>query len=123
MDAAGGSMGQRVGNAAAVTDDVQTGIAGFQLLVDLHFHVVELNLHAIQQGIIIGSAGGNLVQRIDHFDNAVQNSLGQHQAQVAGGGVQSRGDECLRHAAGGRAAAPDQIAEPLDDDTAAQHIA
>ena len=62
VDTAGGGVGQRVGDAAAVTDDVQAGVAGFQLFADLHLHVVELDLHAVEQGIVVGGAGGHLVQ-------------------------------------------------------------
>ena len=51
-----------MGNAAAVTDDVQTGIAGFQLLVDFNFHVVELDLHTVQQRIVVCRAGSYLAQ-------------------------------------------------------------
>ena len=41
MDAAGGGMGQGVGNAAAVTDDVQTIVAALQILVHRYFHIVQ----------------------------------------------------------------------------------
>ena len=93
MHAAGGGMGQGVGDAAAVADDVQPGQGRFQVLADGNLHVVELDFHTVQKGIIVGGAGGNLIQRVDHFDDAVQNALGQHQAQIAGGGVQGGGDE------------------------------
>ena len=66
-----------MGDAAAVTDDVQTGITGLQLLVDLHFHVVELDFHTVQQRIIVGGAGGHLIQGVDHLNDAVQDALGQ----------------------------------------------
>ena len=62
MDTAGGGMGQGMGDATAVSDDVQTLVPGLQLLVDFHFHVVELDLHAVEQGIVVGGAGGHLVQ-------------------------------------------------------------
>ena len=32
-----------------------------------------------EQGVIIGGAGGDLIQRIDHLDDSVQNTLGHHQ--------------------------------------------
>ena len=123
MDAAGRGVGQGVGDAAAVADDVKAGIAGLQPVADLDFHVVELDLHAVEQGVVVGGAGGHLVQSVDHFDDAVQDALGQHQAQVAGGCLEGGGDEGLLHAAGSGTTAPDQIAEPLDDDAAAQHVA
>ena len=94
-----------------------------QILVQLHFHIVELNLHAVQQRIVVGRAGGDLVQGVDHLDNAVQDSLGNHQAQVPrrrrkGGHHEGPGD-----AAGRAALAPDQIPKPLDHDAAPQHVA
>ena len=123
MDAAGGSMGQGVGNAGAVADDVQALVTAFQMLVHFHFHIIELDFHTVEQGVVVGSTGSHLIQRIDHFDDAVQNSLGQHQAQVTGGGLQGGGEEGFLNADGVGPAAPDQIAEPLDNDAAAQHVA
>ena len=112
-----------MGDAAAVTDDVQAGVAGLQLLVDLYFHVVEFDLHAVQQGVVICSTGGYLVQCVDHLNDAVQNPLGQHQAQIAGGGTQGRRNKGILHPVGCGPAAPDQITKTLYDHTAAQHIA
>ena len=88
-----------------------------------HFHIVEFDLHAVEQGVVVDGAGGDLIQGVEHFDDAVQNSLGQHQTQIAGGRVQSGGDEGFRNAFGGRPLPTDQVAEALDDDAAAQHIA
>ena len=48
VDAAGGGVGQGVGDAAAVTDDVQAGIAGLQLVIHFHFHIVELDFHTVE---------------------------------------------------------------------------
>ena len=78
MDAAGGGVGEGVGDAAAVADDKQAGVAGFQLLAHFHFHVVELYFHAVEQGVVVGGAGGDLIQGVDHFDDAIQDALGQH---------------------------------------------
>ena len=78
-DAAGGGVGQGMGDAAAVADDVQPRIPGLQMFIHGHFHIVELDLHAVEQGVVVGGAGGDLIQRVEHFDDAVQNSLGQHQ--------------------------------------------
>ena len=122
-NAAGGSVGQRMGDAAAVADDVQARVAAFQMVVYIHFHVIELDLHAVEQSVIVGGAGRHLVQGVNHFNDAVENSLGQHQTQIAGGGVQRGGDKRILHPAGGGAPAADQIAKPLHDHTAAKHIA
>ena len=121
-DAAGAGVGQGVGDAAAVADNEQALVRRLQMLIQRNLHVVELHLHAVQQRIVAGGAGRDLVQGVDHLDDAVQNSLGHHQAQVAGGGGQSGRHEALFDALGGGALAPDQIADPLDDHAAAQHI-
>ena len=122
VDTAGGGVGQGVGDAGAVADDVQALVAALQILVQGNLHVIELDLHAIQQGIIVGSAGGDLIQGINHFDNAVQDPLGQHQAQVAGGRGQGGTHQPLFNALDRASAAAHQVAEALDDDAAAQHI-
>ena len=68
-----------MGDAAAVADDVQPRIPGLQMFIHSHFHIVELDLHAVEQGVVVGGAGGDLIQRVEHLDDAVQNPLGQHQ--------------------------------------------
>ena len=55
-------------------------MAALQILVYIYFHVVEFDLHAVQQGIVIGSTRRDLIQGVDHFNNAVQNTFRQHQA-------------------------------------------
>ena len=54
------------------------------MLVELYVHVVELDLYAIEQRVVIGRTWGDTVQRIDHFNDAVEDALGQHQRKVAG---------------------------------------
>ena len=71
VDTAGGGMGQGVGHAGAVADDVEPLVAAFQIFIQLHLHVVELDLHAIEQGIVIGSARGDFIQGINHLNDAV----------------------------------------------------
>ena len=121
--AAGRGVRERVCDAAAVADHVKSLVAGFKIFVHVHFHIVEFDLYAVEQGIVVGGAGGHLVKRVDHLDDAVQYPLGQHQAQVTRGGLQCRGDEGLVNAALGRALTADEVAEALDDHAAAQHIA
>ena len=106
-------MGQRVGDTAAVADDIQTLMTAHELIVHFHFHVIEFYFHAIQKGIVVGCTGSNLIQSIDHLDNSIQNALRQHQAQITGGCVQSGGNEGLLDPVGGGASAPDQIPEAL----------
>ena len=112
-----------MGDAAAIANDVKAGmLVGFQFFIHLNLHIVELDLHAVQQGVLISGAGGDLIQCVDHFHDVIQDAFGQHQAQVAGGGIQGGGDEGVLHALRGGAAAADQIAKALNDDSAAQHI-
>ena len=112
-----------MGHAAAVADDEQALVGRLQILVQRHLHVVELYLHAVEQRIVAGGAGSDLVQRVDHLDDAVQNTLGHHKAQIAGGRRQRGGHEALFDALWGAALAADQVAEPLHHHAAAQHIA
>ena len=69
-----------MGDAAAVAYDVKALIFGFQILVKLHFHVIEFYFHTVEQGIVIGCAGGDFIQCLDHLYDAVQNSIGKDQA-------------------------------------------
>ena len=83
-------------NTAAVTNDIQAGIAGLQLLIDLYFHIVELDFHTVQQRIIICRTGGNFIQGINHLDNAIQDPLWQNQSQITGSCLECGGDKGLR---------------------------
>ena len=67
-----GCVGQGVGDATSVSDHVQTFVAAFEVVVDLNFHVVEFNFHAVQKGIVVCSSRSYFVQGVDHFDDAVQ---------------------------------------------------
>ncbi len=73
-------MGQRVCHAAAVTDHIQPLVSRLKVLVDIDLHVVELDLHTVQQCIVICRSGRDLVQGIDHLDDAVEDPLWQHKA-------------------------------------------
>ena len=64
VDAAGGGVGEGMGDAAAVSYDIQPLELGFQVLVHLYLHVVELHLHAVKQGVLVGGAGSNLVHAL-----------------------------------------------------------
>lgn len=118
-----GRVGQRVRDAAAVADNVKPIVAGHEVAVHLDLHVVELHFHAVEQRVVVGSAGGDFIQRVNHLNDAVQNALGQHEAQIARGGVQRRHGERLLDALLGAALAADEVAEALDDNAAAQHVA
>ena len=111
-----------MGDTAAITNDIQTLIGCFQFFIHSYFHVIEFYFHAIQQCIIIGSTGSNLIQRIDHFDDTIQDSLRQYQAQITGCCVEGRCHKGITHTVGCTSASADQITKTLHNHTAAQHI-
>ena len=84
INAAGGSVRKRMGDAAAIANDVKAGmLVGFQFFIHLNLHIVELDLHAVQQRVVVGRAGGDLVEGVDHFDDAVENALRDDEREVA----------------------------------------
>ena len=80
IDTAGGCMGKRMCNTAAVSDNKETFVAGFQILIDLNFHVVEFNLNTIKQSIVICCSRCDLIQSIDHLDDSIQDTLRHNKA-------------------------------------------
>lgn len=48
IDAAGGGVGEGVGHAAAVADNVKSRIFCLEVFAQLHLHVVELDLHPVE---------------------------------------------------------------------------
>ena len=111
-----------MGDAAAVSDDIEAFMAALKVFVQRNFHVIEFYFHAVQQGIVIGCAGGDLVQRVDHFHDSVHDPLGEYKAQVSRSRGQGRYDQPLRDAAVIAAPSANQVAEALHNDAAAQHI-
>ena len=71
IDTARRGVGQGVRDAGAVADDIQTGALGLEVVVYLDFHVIELDLNAVEQSVVIGGTGCDLVQSVDHFNDAV----------------------------------------------------
>ena len=109
-------------DTASVADHIEAGMVGLKFIAEGHLHVVELDLHAVQKRVIIGSTGRDLVQCVDHFDDPVQDPLGQDQAQVSRRRLERRLDRALRDAGRITPAPALQISEALYDDTASQHI-
>ena len=109
-------------HTAAIADDEQPLVARFQMLVQLDLHVVELDLHAVQQRVVIRRAGGDLVERVDHLNDAVQNTLGHDQAQIARRRRERGRDERLIQPLLRAALPADEVAEALHDHAAAEHI-
>lgn len=93
IDAAGGGVGQGMRDAAAVADDEQALVRRLQILVDGDLHVVEFDLNAVKQRIVVRRTGGDLVKRVDHLDDAVENALRDDQRQIARRSRQRGGDE------------------------------
>ena len=111
-----------MGHAAAVPDHIQPFIGCFQVLVNIHFHIVEFHLYAVEKRIVIGRPLGNLIQGIDHLDQAVQDSLRQDKAQVSGRSRQRGAHQSFLNPLPVASASPDQISETLYDHAASQHI-
>ena len=122
IHAAGGSMGQRMRDAGAVTDDIQPLMPRLQVAVDVNLHVIKFDLDTVEQRVCIGSAGCDLIQRIDHLNDAVEDTLRDNQREVAGRCGKSRYDKAFSDPGGIAAPSADQIAESLHHDTAAEHI-
>ena len=94
----------------------------FGYLLQKNHYPGEFYLNAIEQGILICSTGGQLVQRIDHLNDVVHMPLGQNQAQVAGGCIQSGLGEALTQTMLVGTNALNEVAKPLHQYAAAQHI-
>ncbi len=80
-------MGKGMGDTAAVADDIQAVVAALEVIIYLYFHIIEFNLYAVKKSILVCRTGGNFIEGLDHFDNAVQNTLGEHKAKIARGCV------------------------------------
>ena len=63
IDSARRGMGQRMRHPAAVADHIQPFVYRLEMPVQLHFHIVELHLHAIEKGVVVRRARRDLIQR------------------------------------------------------------
>jgi len=108
--------------AAAIPDDKQALVLGLEVLVYGDLHVVEFDLHAVKQRVVVGGTRCNFIKGIDHLDNTVQDPLWHDQTEIARCSGESRRDERLGQPLVGRALSADEISEPLYHDTAAQHV-
>ncbi len=111
-----------MGNAAAVADYKEILVAGLKVFVGVNFHIVELDLNAVKQGVVVCRAGRDLVKRIDHLDDAVEDSLGDDKGEVAGGSREGGTDKGIRHALFVGTLTADEVAEALYHNAAAQHV-
>ena len=111
-----------MGHSASVSDDVEARVVGLEVFVEAHFHVVEFNFHAVEQGIVVGCSRSDLVEGIDHLYDAVEDAFGQDQAQVAGSCLEGGAHSALLDAGDVAPASAGQVAEALYNDSSAQHI-
>ena len=111
-----------MGNAASVTDDIEPFVRAFQILIDIHFHIIEFHFDTVQQGIVICRTRCDLIQGVDHLDDTVQDTFWQNQTQISGSSGQGRADQTFFDTVDGTASATYQITETLYDHAATQHI-
>ena len=79
VDAAGGSVRKRMGDARAIANDEQAAVLGLELRADLDFHIIELDFHAVEQRVVVRGAGRDLFERVEHFYYAVEYALGHYE--------------------------------------------
>ena len=84
VNAACGCVGERMGNTRAVADYIKPLMAGLEVLCDVDLHIVELDLNAVKESVIVGGSGSYLIERIDHLDYSVEYALRKHEAEVTG---------------------------------------
>ena len=111
-----------MGNTASVSYYKEIWINGLKLLINRNFHIVELNLYTVKQGVIIGSTRSDLIEGVDHLDDSVKDSLRKNETQVTGGSLKGRSYSALFYTLNGTAASPFEISESLYDNSSAQHI-
>ena len=108
--------------SAAVADNEEVFVAGLQVGVGVDLHIIELDLDAVEKGVVVCGAGGDLVEGVDHLNDAVEDSLGDDEREVTGGCLKRGTDEGVRHSLFVRALTADEVAEALNHNSAAEHI-
>ena len=66
-------------HAASIADDIKPVILCLQILIELNLHIVKLDLHSVEEGVGVRRSRSDLVEGVDHLDDAVQDPLGQDQ--------------------------------------------
>ena len=122
-DAGGPRLGQPPGDPRPVPGGEEVGQGGLQVGGELQPGGVELHLRPVEEGVVVGGAGGQLVQGVDHLDDVVQLPLGQGQGEVPGhrGGEGGPGGG-LAHPVGVGPHPLHQVSEPLDQHPPGQHV-
>ena len=79
VNSACGCMGKGMCHPTAVSDDIETFVDAFKMLIKLYFHIIKFHFHTIKQCVIVCRSRCDLVQCIDHLNDAIQDTLRQHQ--------------------------------------------
>ena len=78
INTAGGGVREGVGDAGTVADDVQSLMAGLQIAVDFDFHIVKFYFDTVKKSVVVGGTWSDFIQSVNHFDDAVQDTLGHN---------------------------------------------
>ena len=97
-------------------------MARHQTFIHSDFHVIKLDLHAVEQCVFVGRPRRHFVQGVNHVDDAVHDAFGQHKTEIPGTGLKGRPHKGFGYASDGASAPPDQISEALHHHAAAEHI-
>ena len=79
-----GCVRKGVCNTATVANYVQAFVRALQILVYRHFHIVELDFNTVQKGVLVCRTGRDFIERINHFDNPVQDAFGSTKLKSPG---------------------------------------
>ncbi len=109
-------------NAGSVADDVESLALCLKVLVKFYFHIVELDLYAVEQRVVVCCSRCDLVKGVNHLDDIVHDALGDHQGKVSRGSGQRRSYKAFLESALVGPASFDHVSEALYDDSAAQHV-
>ena len=60
-----------MGHSTSVSDHIQPLMQRLKMFIQLYFHIVEFHFHSVKQCIIICSSRCDLIQGIDHFNDAI----------------------------------------------------
>ena len=82
-------------HTASVSYHVQSLMLGFEVVVKLYLHIVELYLYSVEKCVVVCRTGRYLIERVDHLDYTVEYSLREHEAEVTGSCGERRTDGIL----------------------------
>ena len=120
----GTGLGKTARYAAAVADGVDA-VADFEVFADeFRAHGIIFGFNAVEERIVIGGAGCDVVDGIHGFDDVIKLAFGNAKRQITRHGLQGRTHGGLTDAVVVGTFALEQIAETLNENTAAaDHVA